>query len=156
MSREQEGIKEEEVRGQTLLGIDYGEKFIGLSLFTVGRDPFPFLHGRIVASQVADPKEEIKKIVEEEAVDIIILGLPHLTDGTESTMTLKVKKFGESLSAYLENMPLYFQDETLSTYEAQERMKSDPRFDFKVDLQKIDALSAAIIIEQFLQEQVIK
>ncbi len=156
MSREQEGIKEEEVRGQTLLGIDYGEKFIGLSLFTVGRDPFPFLHGRIVVSQVVDPKEEIKKIVEEEAVDIIILGLPHLTDGTESTMTLKVKKFGESLSAYLENMPLYFQDETLSTYEAQERMKSDPRFDFKVDLQKIDALSAAIIIEQFLQEQVIK
>ncbi len=147
-------MKRAELEGQTLLGIDYGQKFIGLSLYNVGRDPFPFLHGRIVVAQVEDPIEEIKAIVNEEAVDRIILGLPLLTDGQESTMTQLVKKFAETLKAAIPSIVLHFQDETLSTYEAEERMKNDPRFNFKVDYQKIDALSASIIIEQFLQEQV--
>lgn len=147
-------MKREELEGQTLLGIDYGQKFIGLSLYTVGRDPFPFLHGRIVVAEVQDPIKEIASIVDDEAVDRIILGLPLLTDGQESTMTQLVRKFGESLQKEMTSVSLHFQDETLSTYEAEERMKNDPRFNFKVDYQKIDALSASIIIEQFLQEQV--
>ena len=147
-------MKRADLEGQTLLGIDYGQKFIGLSLYTVGRDPFPFLHGRIIVNQVNNPLEEIKTIVDDEAVDRIILGLPLLTDGQESTMTHLVKSFGESLQKFIPSVALHFQDETLSTYEAEERMKNDPRFNFKVDLQKIDALSASIIIEQFLQEQV--
>ena len=143
-----------QIEGQTLLGIDFGEKVIGLSLFAVGRDPFPLLHGRIIVSKVENTIDEIIKITEDDCVDRVILGLPLLTDGTESTMTLRVKKYGEELSAKLDPIPLHFQDETLSTYEAEERMKEDPRFNFKVDPQKIDELSASIIIEQFLQEKI--
>lgn len=149
-------IERKDLEGQRLLGIDYGKKFMGLSLYHVGKDPFPILHGRIDVLSVSDPIQEIRQIVEEEFIDRIILGLPHLTDGTESTMTLEVKKFGENLQNSLNEIKLHFQDETLSTYEAEERMKNDPRFGFKVDYQKIDAVSASIIIEQFLLEQVAK
>lgn len=140
--------------GKTLLGIDYGEKVIGLAIYKYKVDPFPLLHGRIVVPKSLDIYEDIKKVVEEDFIDIIILGLPHLTDGQESPMTLKVKAVGEEIQRRMPTLKLYYQDETLSTYEAEERMKSDPRFNFKVDLQKIDEVSACIIIEQFLSEKI--
>ena len=90
---------------------------------------------------------------DEELVEGIVLGLPFLTDGTESTMTVKVRAFGELLKENLPSIALYYQDETLSTYEAGERMKNDPRFNFKVDPKSIDTLSAAIIIEAFINDR---
>lgn len=147
-------MKITEIHGQVLLGIDYGEKVIGLALYKVGMDPFPQPYGRIVVSRTQNPLQDIKNIVDDEVVDRIILGLPHLTDGQESKMTLHIKKWGDELSSFLGDIPLHHQDETLSTYEAEQRMKNDPRYNFKVDLQKIDELAASIIIEQFLQEQI--
>lgn len=143
-----------DIHGQTLLGIDYGEKVMGLALFKVGIDPFPQPFDRIIVGQTPNIKEAIKAIADDEVVERIIVGLPHLTDGKESTMTLKVKTWAQELAAFMEPLPIHLQDETLSTYEAEQRMKNDPRYNFKVDLQKIDALAASIIIEQFLQEQI--
>ena len=51
----------------------------------------------------------------------------------------------------LYGVSLYFQDETLTTKEAEERMKKSPRFNFKVDPTQIDSLSASIILEDFLR-----
>ncbi|MCR9205724.1 MAG: Holliday junction resolvase RuvX [Halobacteriovoraceae bacterium] len=143
-----------EFTGKTLLGIDYGEKVIGLAIYKYKVDPFPLLHGRIVVPRSKNIYEDLKNIIEEDFVDIIILGLPHLTDGKATAMTQKVKAFGEDLRSRFPNCPLHYQDETLSTYEAEERMKNDPRFDFKINLEKIDEVSACIIIEQFLSEKV--
>ncbi|MCF8058753.1 MAG: Holliday junction resolvase RuvX [Bacteriovoracaceae bacterium] len=145
-----------EISGQTLLGVDYGAKVIGLAMYKVGIEPFPMPFDRIIVSKVSDPIEELKRIVNDEVIDRVIFGLPFLTDGKESTMTHKIKSAGEKLAAAISPIPLNFQDETLSSYEAEERMKNDPRYNFKVDLQKIDALAASIIIEQFLQEQIVK
>jgi putative Holliday junction resolvase len=136
-----------------ILGIDYGEKVTGLSTYCPGRDPFPLLHGRIIVENNLKTVEELKSICDEELVDIIVLGLPFLTDGTESTMTKKVRDFGKMLEDALPNIKLYYQDETLSTYEASERMKNDPKFNFKVDPKSIDTLSAAIIIEAFINDR---
>lgn len=143
-----------EFTGKTLLGIDYGEKVIGLAIYKYKVDPFPLLHGRIVVPKSNDVFSDLIAVIEEDFIDIIILGLPHLTDGKETSMTHSVKAFGEELARRIPTCSLYYQDETLSTYEAQERMKNDPRFDFKVDLEKIDEVSACIIIEQFLSEKV--
>ncbi len=146
-------IKISDINNEVLLGIDYGEKVIGLALYKVGADPFPQPYDRIVVSSDQKSLEAIKEVIDNEVVDRVIVGLPHLTDGSESTMTLKVKKWAHGLEGFLKNIPLHLQDETLSTYEAEQRMKNDPRYNFKIDLQKIDALAASIIIEQFIQEQ---
>ncbi len=139
--------------GKHLLGVDYGEKVIGLSTYKVGIEPFPLLHGRIITEQSKNIYTDLLQIIEDEFIDIIIWGVPYFTDGTESEMTKKVRSIGEELQAQLPDaVHLFFQDETLSTFEAEERMKNDPRFNFQVDLKKIDALSASIIIESFLQD----
>lgn len=135
-----------------LLGIDYGEKVIGLASYKHLADPFPLMQGRIVVINNQKSIEDIARIVEEEFIEAIVLGLPFLTDGKESTMTVKVRKFGQELVQSL-NIPVHYQDETLSSYAAEERMKNDPRFNFQVDPKKIDELSAVIILESFINER---
>lgn len=134
------------------LGIDYGEKVIGLATYQPGTDPFALIHGRIIVKNDQTTFSELKTITNDEAIDAIILGLPFYTDGKESDMTKKVRLFGEKLHQKINDIPLHFQDETLSSFEAEERMKNDPRYNFKVDPKMIDALSAVIIIESFIND----
>ena len=136
-----------------ILGIDYGHKVIGLSTYAFNIDPYPLLYGRIIVESESKTLNEIQRICTDEFIDTIVLGLPFLTDGQESSMTKKVRLFGETLKKELGHVKLFYQDETLTTYEAQERMKNDPSFNFTVDPQRIDEVSAAIIIESFLNER---
>lgn len=140
-------------QGKTLLGIDYGTKVVGLALYCQGRDPFILLHGRILYQNDQQVISELKSICLDEGVDILVLGLPHFTDGKESQMTIKVKQFGQELQLAIPELTLFYQDETLSTYEAEERMKNSPKFNFKVDPKQIDSLCASVILEDFLAAQ---
>jgi RNase H-fold protein (predicted Holliday junction resolvase) len=67
-------------------------------------------------------------------------------------MTKTIKAFSEKLKSSIE-IAVIEQDETLSTFEAQERMKSDPRFNFQVDYSKIDSMSALITLEEYLNSK---
>ena len=139
--------------GKHILAIDYGQKFTGLANYKVNSDPFVLTYGRIQYQSDEQLIDEIHQVIEEEFIDILVLGIPYFTDGTESTMTKTIKAFGEKLKKLKEqsDLDIYFQDETLSSYEAQERMKNDPRYNFQVDLTKIDAVAASIILEDFLK-----
>lgn len=132
-----------------ILAIDYGRKFTGVATHRVNIDPIIIPYGRIKFESDTQLIAALKEIIEEEFVEIVVLGVPHFTDGTESTMTKTVKKFGELLEASLD-LPFYLQDETLSTKEAEDRMSRDPRYNFQVDYSKIDAVAATIILEDFL------
>ena len=141
--------KKSELMHKHILAIDYGQKFTGLSNYRVSIDPFILLFGRLQYQSDKSLTQEIIKIVEDEFIDMIVLGIPRFTDGKESTMTAKVKSFGELLIKSVK-IPVYFIDETLTTFEAEERMKNDRRFNFQVDRQQIDAVSASIILEAFV------
>lgn len=136
-----------------LLALDYGKKVIGLSTFTPGQDPFPLAHGKII---VPNTKEELfkklTKIVDEENIEIIILGIPYLLDGSSSPMTEKIKKFKHELSLHFIDKIILEQDETLTTFAAKDRMKTSPSFHFKVDYKSIDTVSAVIILEDFIKD----
>lgn len=139
---------------KTILAVDYGTKVTGLGIFTPGRDPYPMPHGKIIYKNDHQIIEEIKSVIDEEFVEVIVLGLPLYTDGNESDMTERVKKFSEELLTSLNAVELYLQDETLTSYEAAERMKNSPRYNFKVDMKEIDALAASIILEDFIKNEI--
>jgi putative Holliday junction resolvase len=134
------------------MAIDYGKKVTGLATFTVDRDPFPLPFGRIIYENDQQIVDEITKIIESEVIEVLILGLPLFTDGTESEMTKIVRGFGSILKKKI-SIPLYYQDETLTTFEAKERMKNSPRYNFKINLKEIDALAASIILEDFIKQE---
>lgn len=142
-------VKRSDIDRKHVLAIDYGRKFTGIATHRVSIDPIIIPYGRIAYKDDASLIGSIKEIIDEEFVEIVVLGIPHFTDGTESTMTKTVKEFGKLLEQSLE-LPLYYQDETLSTKEAEDRMSKDPRYNFQVDYSKIDAVAATIILEDFL------
>ena len=143
-----QNISNKVLNGKHILGIDFGTKFTGLATYKVGNDPFVLTWGRIKYQTDDQLIKDITSVINDEFIDIVVIGVPFFTDGKESTMTKTVKSFCDKLESQI-SKPLHRVDETLTTFEAEERMKSSPKYNFKVDLKEIDALSATIIIEQF-------
>jgi putative Holliday junction resolvase len=134
------------------LGIDYGQKVIGLALYHFQQDPYPCPFDKIIVKNSSQVFDSLKKFIIDESITAIILGIPTLLDGKETSMTKKVYDFASQLEVHFPEMTIIFQDENLTTYSAEDRMKNSPQYNFKVDLKKIDALSACIIIEDFIDK----
>lgn len=136
--------------GKNLLGIDYGTKNVGLALYCPGTDPAPYAYKNTPYLSDQKTVEMLKQVAKQEQVDVVVLGIPFLPDGGTNRMTEKVRRFGLLLQS--SNLATFFeQDEVYSSQTARERMTQSARYNFKVDLKWLDALSAAIILEQFIQ-----
>lgn len=136
---------------KTILSIDFGYKVIGTALFTPGRDPFPLPAQKILYQSDERAIEALQKIIDEESVEVIVLGVPYFIDGQASDTTLKIKAFGDQLKKAFPSLLYFEQDETLTTKAAEERMKNSAQYNFKVDPTQIDVVAATIILEDFLR-----
>lgn len=134
-----------------IMAIDFGTKVVGTAFFCPGRDPFPYIGEKILFKSEADTILQLKKIIEEESVDVLVLGVPYFTDGKESETTRLVQSFGKLLQKACPDQSFFEQDETLTTKAAEERMLNSPQFNFKIDFTKIDCVSATIILEDFIR-----
>jgi putative Holliday junction resolvase len=134
-------------RNQRLLGLDLGEKTIGLAL----SDP-----GLMVASPVSTIRrvkftldaQELLKLVEARQVGGLVLGLPLNMDGTEGPRCQSVRQFAANLTK-LKDLPILFWDERLSTVAVEREMIS-------ADLSRgkrakvVDQAAAAFILQGVL------
>lgn len=136
---------------QLFLGIDYGTKVVGLATYHWGKDPYPLPYGKIIVKNQSQVIQELIEVIQQEGIEAIVLGLPFYTDGKESDMTKSVREFGKVLESKLKGIDFFTQDETLTSFEAQERMKNSPRYNFKINPKELDALSASIILEDFVK-----
>lgn len=141
-----------ELNYKTILAMDFGEKFIGVATYCVNRDPFPVPFGRIQNTGLSNVVKELKTLIDNESVDLIVIGVPRLTDGKSTTMTAKAATFASEIRNQI-TLPVEEQDETLSTYEAESRMKNSARYNFQVDLKQIDAVAATVILEDFIRRK---
>ncbi|WP_127718087.1 Holliday junction resolvase RuvX [Halobacteriovorax sp. HLS] len=137
-------------KGINILSIDYGTKVTGLAQFTPSREPMPQPRGKIIFQSDEQLLQELEVFIEEDFIEVIVLGLPLYLDGNESEMTKTVLKFHKKLTNHFPDIEVYLQDETLSSTAAKERMLSSARYNFKVDLKKIDEVAATIILEDFI------
>lgn len=132
-----------------ILCLDYGSKVVGVAVYHVGRDPYPLIFGSIVHKTLEQLNRDILKIMDDECVDTLVVGVPYFTDGKASSQTQRTLDFIQQLKLQI-TIPVFEQDETLSTFEAQERMKQSARYNFQVDESRIDEVSASIILEDFI------
>ena len=135
---------------KVVMSLDYGDKFIGVATYCVNRDPYPTPYGRIANKGEEFIMKEIKRLIDNECVDLIVVGVPYLLDGKTTPQTQKVVDFTQRLTASI-SLPIQTQDETLSTYEAESRMKNSPQYNFQVDYSQIDAVAASVILEDFIR-----
>ena len=132
-----------------ILCLDYGEKRIGLAL----SDPLKMIaypYKTIINFGLNNLKYEIKKIIAKETIESIVIGLPIGLNGKDTIQTKKVREF--RLQILDLNIPVYFEDERLSSLAAAKSMKMEK---IKTGFNKgmIDKRAAAIILQQFLDKK---
>jgi len=96
-----------------ILAIDFGLVRVGLAI-TDDNKEFALALGTVLAEPHNDCLEKIKKIVEDEKVERIILGLPLTLEGTDGPQAKVVRVFGDELIKLL-SLPLEYLDERYST-----------------------------------------
>ncbi|RLC32981.1 Holliday junction resolvase RuvX [Candidatus Woesebacteria bacterium] len=122
-----------------ILAIDYGQKKVGIALAT-SRLAEPYKVIRFSSNNALI--KEIGKIIDEEQIEKLVIGVSEGEMGEES------KRFGEKLKTEFE-LPLHFQDETLTTRTAQE-LSFEAGIKRKKRKELEDAYSAALILEDYL------
>ena len=136
-----------------VLGLDLGRRRIGVAvsdasatlarpLRTIERGPSDWLALREVATLVQ------ALAAEEEGVSAVVVGRPTRLDGTSTDETVHVEQMAEGLRRRV-TVPVIFQDERLSSHEADERLASTER-DWRVRQRKLDAAAAAVILQDYL------
>jgi len=126
------------------LGIDWGEKKIGLAI-SAGDFARPFLVLRMKEHGLG--VEEIKKICSEEDVGKIVIGFPG--QDRNSPVAKKITGFKGKLEKEID-LPIFFQDETLSSKEALQKMIEAGKGQKK--RRQEDGFAAAIILQEYLDE----
>jgi putative Holliday junction resolvase len=137
---------------KTVLSMDFGEKFIGVATYCVNRDPYPTPYGRIANKGMDAVVKELKSIIDNECIDLVVIGLPFLVDGKKTASTERAQNFVNQIRERI-TQTVEEQDETLSTFEAESRMKTSPNYNFQVDLSQIDAVAACVILEDFIRRK---
>lgn len=130
-----------------LLGLDFGEKFIGVAISDALGITAQGL-GRIARSNPQADLDKIRELIKEHRVEKLIVGLPRRMDGTVGAQAEVVMSFIEELRGALviEVVPW---DERLTTVEAERAMI---RGDLSRKKRKriIDKLSAVLILQSYL------
>lgn len=117
-----------------LLGIDYGEAKIGLAL---ADGPLAEPLG-IVKNQKGELR--ISQICEEQKIEKIIIGI------SEGEIAEKQERFAQKLRKIV-NLPIEFQEETLTSQEAISKMREIGK-----RIREEDAISAALILQAYLDK----
>lgn len=133
------------------IGLDLGTRTLGISL----SDPL----GMIATSYTIIRHDEdyeslvptVKKIVEEEHVDEIVLGLPKNMNNTIGERAEKSYEFQKLLEEALK-VPVHLEDERLSTREAENLLISNDT-SRKKRKKVIDSVAATIILQSFLDKK---
>jgi putative holliday junction resolvase len=133
--------------GQRLLGLDLGEKTIGLALSDTLRtiaSPFKTLkRGKFAADALA-----LGALVSEHGVGGLVLGLPLNMDGSEGPSAQSARAFARNF-AKVSDLPVAFMDERLSTA-AVTRTLIDADTSRRRRSEVVDKMAAAYILQAAL------
>lgn len=130
--------------GGRLIGLDLGEKTIGMAVSDPGLSLASPI-GTIRRTKFTPDAKELLRIVDDRGVAGLVIGLPVNMDGSEGPRCQSVRAFAGDLLK-LRDLPVAFWDERLSTMAVQRQM-----IDFDVTRKKrakaVDTAAAAWILQ---------
>jgi len=121
-----------------ILALDVGSRRVGIARAdSLARLPEPL---KTVKTKEAIP--QLQAMIKENNVEAIVIGLPRNLSGEDTPQTGWVRNWASRAKAQLD-IPLYWQDEALSTKVAETRHRDSKD-------QHVDALAAVVILQDFL------
>ncbi|WMY96977.1 MAG: Holliday junction resolvase RuvX [Arsenophonus sp.] len=138
---------------QTIIAFDFGTINIGIA---IGQEIIAIAHPlTVLTTKNGNPNwSDIQKILQEWNPKIAIVGLPLNMDGTEQTISKQARKFAKILHLRF-NIQVILYDERLTTKEARAYLFNIGGYQ-ALNKNKINALSAVIILENWLEKSLIK
>lgn len=127
----------------SIIALDVGEKRIGVAHADV-TVRVPVVHSTIDVNGLE--MERLRQIIAELQPVKIVLGYPRNQQGEATAQTKAVKHFARELEKL--QVPIVYQDESLTSVLAEKYLKSQKRTYSKAD---IDAQAAAIILGDYLE-----
>jgi putative Holliday junction resolvase len=132
------------------LGLDVGRKRIGVAgcdgtglvatgLTTIYRKSFP------------QDVEQIRLLVEERQVEVLVVGLPYTMSGEVGSQAKQVQQFANRLGRTL-GLPVEYVDERLTSFQAEQMMLAEGQSPSR-HRELIDRKAAALILQQWLEQR---
>ena len=131
-----------------ILALDPGEKLVGAAvsdekLITIKRLP------PLKRSNWKKLLQDVLSLIERFDVRTVVIGLPLSLDGTHGEAAERVERVAQNLARSV-SLPVYLQDERLTSFEAMENLKAEGKR--REDIPAlIDGEAAALILRDFLR-----
>ncbi len=138
-------LKAKLARNQVILGLDLGEKTIGLALSDASymiASPLSTITRRKFSQDAA----ELLALIDKHNVGALVLGMPMQMDGTEGVRAQSTRSF---VSEFLKrrDLPVAFWDERLSTAAVQRMLTDEADLSRKRRGEIVDKAAAAYILQ---------
>jgi len=131
-----------------ILAIDHGEKRTGLAIC----DPAERMAVALPThAMTGNDAVELAELAKEQAVELIVVGLPVNMDGTEGPRAKAVRSFAAELEASAE-VAVEMWDERLSTAEGDARLRMHG-LDRKERAKRKDTAAAIVILETYMENR---
>ena len=144
------------VKNKKALGIDYGLKRIGLSLSDDTQTiAFPLKY--ILNDSLKKTISELKTVIEEENVGLLVIGMPIGLKGKKTEISTEIEKFIEILKDGLkekieEGLEVKIYDERFSSAQAQ-RSLIEQNIKRNKRKEKIDSIASTFVLQSYLDKQ---
>ena len=130
-----------------LIALDLGSKRVGVAVsdeLQITANPLPFIERR----SWKDLLRRVASVIETYDARGLVIGLPLSLDGSEGDAAEQARRLAENFRRSL-NVPVYLQDERLTTFAADLNMKTEGLKGAEIE-RRIDSESAAIILRDFM------
>ncbi len=147
-----------DVIAMRLLGIDVGDRRIGLAISdvsaTLARPWRTVVRAGSAKKLVTKLAIQIRQLEQgDDGLERIIVGLPKHLDGRAHDQATLVLAFAEMLRD-VTKVPITFQDERLTSHEAESRL-ADSEPDWRKRKLRLDAAAAAVILQDYLDQRLV-
>lgn len=134
-----------------ILAIDLGTKRTGLAV----TDPLKILANPLETIETGQLMNFLQSYCAKEEVDTIVLGLPTRLNGQDNEMTPKVMNLKAELDKAFPDKKIALEDERFTSKMAMQSMitMGSKKKDRKEKAGNLDKVSAAIILQSYLQKQ---
>lgn len=136
-----------------ILGLDVGTKTVGVAV----SDPFGWTAQGIEIISINEAKEEfgltrLAEIIKEYEVNKVVIGLPKNMDGTLGERAVASQNYGELVTEEF-GLPVEYEDERLTTVQANRMMIEEGDVSRKKRKKVIDKVAAMMILQNYLDQQ---
>lgn len=144
------GATPEAAPGGPTLGIDFGERRIGVAVSgPQGRMALPLT--TIERKNDRQARRALARLAGEQRAVALVMGEPRRLDGSAGDAAERVRAFAERLASDTE-LPVTLVNEALTSVEAEERLRA-AGVDLRRNRERVDAVAAQILLQEYLDRR---